>query len=332
LAHAGANYVNISHPGILREELDHGRYSLEYDALKNLLQLVQCAGQEGLYVVVAYRSGPERQEKIFTEQHPQSKVFIDEEAQNAWIEMWTKTAEALKDSPYVVGYDLMVEPDTRGRPERWNVLAKRLITAIRAKDGQTPILVEGADGGDSEALLKLNVRDFDPQNNLRLVFCLHSYEPYEYAQQTEGDWEYECPSLKDKKGKPGHSKYVSYSPERKERLRTIYVAVSGWRDNQNAVVAVNEFGVIRWAGGWTGSNRDGHATPDADKFIADELDILERLGLSHAIWKWDPQECQGDDDYNFLHGQLFSSHQNIASQLRENIMTNWQKNEYRPSI
>lgn len=330
LAHAGANYLNASHPGILSEKPNHGRYNLEDDALKNLLQLVDCAGKAGMFVVVSYRTGPRRQEEIFEGHHNPSRVFTDEGAQAAWIEMWTRTAEALKDNPYVVGYDLMVEPDTGGHPERWNALAKRLISAIRAKDSRTPILLQGADGGDLESLLKLNARDFDPQDNQRVVFCLHQYQPNDYAQQTEGKWEYECSSLKDKKGKPDPSKYVAYSPQGKEELNSVYAAVSRWRDAQRALIAVNEFGVVRWAGGWTGNKRDGYAKPDADRFINDELNILEGLGVSHAIWKWDPTECQGDDDYNFLHGQLFSSHRNTPSQLREVIITNWRKNEFRP--
>jgi hypothetical protein len=329
LAHAGANYLNISHPGILREKRERGQYSLEEAALKNLRQLVKCAGEAGLFVVIAYRTGPERREEIFNGDQEPSKVFVDVQAQDGWVEMWVKTAEALKDSFNVVGYDLMVEPDTGGRPERWNALAKRLIAAIRAKDSLTPILLEGADGGDLESLLKMNARDFDPKGNLRLVFSLHQYEPYDYSQQTEGKWEYKCPSLEDRNGKPKPSEYISYSPQRKERLKSIYAAFSEWRNKQNAVVAVNEFGVVRWAGGWGGDQRSDQAMPDAHEFIRDQLELLEALGINHAIWKWDPTTCEGDDDFNFLHGQLFSSHKDTPSQLRQKIITNWQKNALR---
>jgi hypothetical protein len=283
-----------------------------------------------MFVVIAYRTGPERQEKIFEGNHDPSKVFTNDRAQNAWIEMWRMTAELLKDNASVAGYDLMVEPDTGGHPERWNELAKRIIKAIREKDLETPILLEGADGGDLESMLKLKARDFDAKGDQRIVFSLHQYQPYDYSQQTEGKWEYDCPSLRNKKGSPDPSNYVPYSLERNEVLRNIYLALARWRTEQGALVAVTEFGAIRWAGGWLGDKRRGHPVPDADKFISDQLDLVEKLGMNHAIWKWDPDTCQGDDDYNFLHGQTFSSHTESPSPLRTIITTSWQRNSLRP--
>lgn len=333
LARLGANYLNISHPGILSEERDHGQYRLEEEALANLLKLVKCAGQEGMFVVVAYRTGPERKEEIFEEDHhAPSKVFEDERAKTAWVEMWTKTVEELKDLPYVVGYDLMVEPDTGGHPERWRELAKSIIKKIREHDQKTPILLEGADGGDLEALLNSSVKEFDANTDQRLVFCVHQYQPDKYSQQTEGKWHYKCPSLKNKKGTPDPSHYVPYSAQMNEMLKEVYAAVVRWRNEQKVPVAINEFGVVRWAGAWSGNKRTGHPVPDADRFISDQLELLESIGVSHAIWKWDPATCEGDDDYNFMHGQIFSSHRDAPSKLGQNIISNWQKNNLRPAF
>jgi len=326
LSSLGANYVNISHPGILSEKPKHGQYVLEQAAVQNLIELVRCATQQNMFIVVAYRTGPERKEEIFDGHHRPSNVFTNELAQAAWVEMWARTAQILHDYPFVVGYDLMVEPDTGRHVEQWNDLAKRIIRAIRERDPDTPILIEAADGGDLESLLKVKVRDFDPAGNQRLIFALHQYEPSDYSQQTEGKWEYDCNTLKDKKGSPQSSDFQFYSMERKQALRTAYSILSQWREEQHAVVAVNEFGVVRWAGG----SSAGRQEPDGDQFIGDQLGFLESLDISHAIWKWDPIECQGDDDYDFLHGQIFSSHADVSSELRRKILDNWQKNVVRP--
>jgi len=191
--------------------------------------------------------------------------------------------------------------------------------------------LEGADGGDIEALLKLNVREFDPNGDQNLVFSVHQYQPDDYSQQTEGKWDYECP-LKDEEKSPDPSDYIPYTAQRNETLKSAYATILRWCNEQKVPVAINEFGVVRWAGGWSGNKKTGHPLPDADRFIADQLELLESIGVNHAIWKWDPATCEGDDDFNFMHGQIFSSHRDTPSRLRQNIVTNWQKNNLRPAI
>lgn len=87
------------------------------------------------------------------------RVWIDQEAQDAWVAMWHYTAARYSNHPVVVGYDLMVEPNANeiwldlwdpeefyrsyaGTLYDWNQLFPRLISTIREVDRHTPILVE----------------------------------------------------------------------------------------------------------------------------------------------------------------------------------------------
>jgi hypothetical protein len=64
--------------------------------------------------------------------------------------------------------------------------------------------------------------------------------------------------------------------------------------------------------------------PDADQFMADQLRLIEGLGLNYAVWKWDPAECMGDDDFNFRHAQIFDKHAKEESELSRVIRSHWQ--------
>ena len=63
LAAAGANYVQISHAGIFAETPP---YALDGDAQANLDRVVGMASAAGLYAVIAFRSGPGRNENAIS--------------------------------------------------------------------------------------------------------------------------------------------------------------------------------------------------------------------------------------------------------------------------
>ena len=323
LAARGANYVNISYPGIYNEKPHRHspKYGTEKDVLKGLHDLVTWASAKGLYVVIAFRTGPQSFEMRFDAKNPPpEKLWSDADARREWANMWRETAKEFRGERAVVGYDLMVEPDTGGNKTLWLDLAKTIIGAIREVDSATPILVEPADWGGVDALTALDPLYLDPHGNLHIVYAAHQYVPTAYTQQTEGDWEYDCgPRMKDKKGRPKPEQYVAYSAGYAAELEGVYRRLGAWRDEKKVPVAVNEFGVIRWAGGY----KDGKPAPDAHRFMEDQLKLIEGLGLNYAVWKWDPAECMGDDDYNFRHGQFFEKHTDVDSDLSNVISAHW---------
>ena len=62
LAAWGANYVNVSYPGVFSEKPE---YRFDDGVFQNLVGLIDKAQRAGLFVVVAFRTGPGRNEAVF---------------------------------------------------------------------------------------------------------------------------------------------------------------------------------------------------------------------------------------------------------------------------
>ncbi|UCE17199.1 MAG: cellulase family glycosylhydrolase, partial [Gemmatimonadota bacterium] len=118
LATLGANYVNISHPGLYTETPP---YVLDQDIMNNLDNLLEMIEQVDMFAVISFRTGPGRSDFTFywdgagdwfDESYLNDSMWQSQEAQDAWVAMWRYTAQAYRDHPIVVGYDLMVEPNS----------------------------------------------------------------------------------------------------------------------------------------------------------------------------------------------------------------------------
>ncbi|HID92700.1 MAG TPA: hypothetical protein EYP60_01270, partial [bacterium (Candidatus Stahlbacteria)] len=208
LAAMGANYVNISHPGLFTEKPP---YTLDQDIQDNLDSLLGMIAKANMFAVISFRTGPGRSEFTFfwdevgdwfDTGYLNDSVWQDQAAQNAWVAMWHYTAERYRDNPIVVGYNLMVEPNSNEvgshalndplniwNPEEfysnyggtlydWNQLYPRITAAIREVDSTTPILVGGMGYSAIEWLPYLQ-----PTGDTRTVYTVHQYEPFVYTHQ-----------------------------------------------------------------------------------------------------------------------------------------------------
>ena len=288
LAAWGANYVNISHPGVFGEG---GDYSFDEAVFQNLQQMIERAAQADLFVVVSFRTGPGRKEDIFDDDDPRpSRVWKSKPAQAAWVEMWRETARRLKDRLNVVGYDLMVEPETT-KHGVWNRLARQITEAIREVDARTPILVGAADWDTVDSLdgLELN-------GDARTVYTVHQYEPYAYSHQ-EG-------------------RRAGYDPAEVEAL---YRRIADFKNQNHVPVAINEFGVERFA-------------PNASDYVAQQMRLIEAMGANHALWLWETSFPLDYDEFNFRRGPDARNHHDVpTSALIEAIKADWAANAVRPS-
>ena len=118
LAAWSANFVNISHPGLFTESPP---YVLDLDVQNNLDSLVAMIARAHMYAVISCRTGPGRSEFTFLwdevgdwfdDSYLNDNVWQNQEAQDAWADMWQYTAQRYRNNPTVVGYDLMVEPNS----------------------------------------------------------------------------------------------------------------------------------------------------------------------------------------------------------------------------
>jgi hypothetical protein len=208
LAAMGANYVNVSHPGLFEEKLP---FSLDPDMQASLDNLLSMVAEADMFAVVSFRTGPGRSEFTFLWEevgdwfdasYLNDSVWRDQTAQDAWLEMWQYTARRYGQNPIVVGYDLMVEPNSNevgshalddaldiwdpeefseeygGTLYDWSQLYPRITEAIRQVDAETPILVGSLGYSAVEWLPYLQ-----PTGDPRTVYAVHQYAPFQYTHQ-----------------------------------------------------------------------------------------------------------------------------------------------------
>jgi uncharacterized protein (TIGR01370 family) len=340
LAEPGANYVNISHPGLFSEEPP---FELDQEIQAHLDQLLDMIARADMFAVISFRTGPGRSEFTFfwdevgdwfDEGYINDSLWQDPTAQDAWVEMWRHTAERYRDNPIVVGYDLMVEPNSNdvgsdpindlldiwepdefyaqyaGSLYDWNQLHPRIAAAVRQADPDTPILV-GGNGYSGVAWLPY----LEPTGVERTVYAAHQYEPFLYTHQWWEDIEYSYPGMID----------IDWDGEAeqfgRDQLDELLSALDEFAAEHHSPMAVNEFGVVRWV-------------PGAAEFMDDMIDLLEERGINYALWNWDPgwePWVEEVNAFNFRLGPDPEDTRDVDSELQQVITDHWALNAVRPS-
>lgn len=333
IASLGANYVNLSVPGVFTERPP---YKLDKLVLDNLDALIAMAAKADLFVVISFRTGPGRSD--FTFYRDGAGVWFDPDlliewvwtersAQDAWVDMWRTTAEHYRNSRVVVGYDIMVEPNAdevmldlyfpkdfypkyEGSSYDWNQFYPSIVAAIRDVDKETPILVNPMGWGSVPWLPALK-----PVNAERIVYAVHQYGPFQYTHQKPTD---RCsyPGMYD----------VTWDnvPDRFDKawLYQYLAPILEYRTKTNAPLAVNEFGVVRWA-------------PGAARFLRDEIAFFESAGLNHALWVWEPEYKPWYAWNDFAMFYPFGPDPDnmvwVDNEMMRVIAASWKRNELRPS-
>lgn len=334
LAELGANFINISHPGLFSEAPP---YTVDEGTQANLDRLLDMIAQADMFAVIAFRTGPGRSEFTFhledvgdwfDASYLNDEIWIASEAQEAWAEMWRYTAERYKDNPIVVGYDLMVEPNANevffdewdaqvfqdeygGTTYDWNQLFPRITEAIREVDAETPILVGGMGYSAIEWLPYL-----EPSSDPRTVYTVHQYAPMEYTHQEFNNLEYSYPDAFDTDwdGQP--------DAFNRGWLENLLSTTSAFSQAHGVPVAVNEFGVVRWV-------------PGAAAYMDNLMDLMEGRGLNHALWAWEVSWAPYAEEvhaFNFRFGEDPSNRTGLnESELLTVIQMHWGRNTVRPS-
>lgn len=331
LAAMGANYVNISHPGLFTEQPP---YTVDPAIQANLDQLLAKIAQADMFAVIAFRTGPGRNEFIFLDEEDpnwlaESRdinfVWTSAAAQDAWVNMWRYTAQRYRNNPVVAGYDLMVEPnsnvllniwdpaefypDYANSLYNWNQLYPRITAAIRQVDPNTPILIGGMSYSAVTWLPYLK-----PTGDPYTVYTVHNYEPFVYTHQYP-------PGLVYPGSFDGNGDSVIDSIN-KSWLNSLLSPIDTFKNTYHVPVAVNEYGLMRWEVG-------------ASQYMADMMALLEQRGLNHAWWLWAPSDERFTEYTHYFNPRLGPSPANrdevATSLLLEVIRQNWQLNILRPS-
>jgi cysteinyl-tRNA synthetase len=334
LAALGANYVNVSHPGLFSESPP---YALDQDVQGNLDNLLTMIARADMFAVISFRTGPGRSEfsvccledvgDWYTEEYLDDSVWQDGKAQDGWVAMWRYAAERYRDNPIVVGYDLMVEPNANevwldlwdaeafydeygGTLYDWNQLYPRITAAIREVDGETPILIGGLGYSSVEWMEYLQ-----PTGDPCTVYTAHQYAPHVYTHQWWKDVSYGYPDTFDTDWDGVEDAFD------RAWLEGLLAKVDGFSNAHGVPVAINEFGVARWA-------------PGAAQFMDDQIDLFEQRGWNYALWAWEPSWEPWAEEvtaFNFRLGPDPRSQEAITNDLMDVIVAYWDRNTVRPS-
>jgi cysteinyl-tRNA synthetase len=336
LAALGANVVNISHPGLFTEEPP---YTLDPEIQANLDNVLELIARSDMFAVIAFRTGPGRSEFTFfygedndwfDASYYNDTVWQDQAAQDAWGAMWRYTAERYRDNPIVVGYDLMVEPNSNeviydlwdpeafheqygGTLADWNQFHPRITAAIREVDTETPILVGGMGYSAVDWLPYV-----EPSDDPRTVYTVHQYAPFDYTHQEPGflgNFDFSYPGEMD----------LDWDGEEdvfdQDWMENLLTTADDFAVEHNVPVAVNEFGVVRWV-------------PGAAAFMRDQMDLLEERGMNYALWEWQTSWEPFAEEvtaFNFRYGSDPDSRREVESELMDVIIDHWHRNTIRPS-
>lgn len=202
LAETGATWIRLTFSkwqGQGRDFLigDADHYDgLVAEDLAILRQALDAAEAEGIKVVVTPLSLPGRRWSQQNGGKYDERLWSDAEYQAQAVQFWADLAAALKDHPAVAGYNILNEP----APEKAAGLAEngttqalqdwqaaqagglrdlptfygQVITAIRAVDPVTPIMVDGGWFANPRSLAAWPA----PLADDKVLYAFHMYEPY----------------------------------------------------------------------------------------------------------------------------------------------------------
>jgi cysteinyl-tRNA synthetase len=317
-----ANLVNASYPGLFSVEPP---YEIDPFALAHLDNLIAWAEEADIFVVIHFRTGPGRSESaIHMEPGAITNVWTDPEAQVAFIEMWRFTAERYKNSPVVVGYDLMVEPlanliadpefeldaseyqaAVEGTLMDWNALAEKITSEIRSVDTETPIIVSSLGWADPEWFEVL-----EPTGDGKTIYSFHAYEPGEYTHQEADEIRYSYPDVIRDSGDT-----FEFNLQALEEHMSVVV---DFATRHNVPIYVGEFGAMRWV-------------PNGGIFLRDEIEIFEKNGWNYAYYVWRGDEPDFDG-FNLEYGSDPDQHTAVIDNPLISLITSrWRENIDFPS-
>lgn len=112
--------------------------------------------------------------------HHDDALIRDPDANEArFLSGWEQLARRYAARPDSVRFELLNEPRERLTASRWNALAARAVTVVRAADPDRTIVVDAGDWASARALAELEL----PRGARRVVASFHMYSPLLFTHQ-----------------------------------------------------------------------------------------------------------------------------------------------------
>ena len=195
------------------------------------------------------------------------------------IALWEYIAKNFGNHPWLLGYDLLNEPNTKDEIDFWYTTAlPQLIKRVRAIDRNTYVIVETAPWALPDQAFPPSLT---PVKDPKTIYSFHFYYPHSYTHQ--GLYTYKGAKFEHRRY-PGMLRLFESSAPMlwdKAALEDSMKGAIEFQKKYGVKIFVGEFGVIRWA-------------PGAAQWLSDVIDIFEKHHFSwtyhcYGYWNgWNP--------------------------------------------
>ena len=264
--------------------------------LAKLKKILDDAHKNNIKVILTMLNLPGHRWRQLNGDRDDNRLWRDEKYQQQAIQFWQDLATALRHHPAIAAYNFLNEPhpeimlgyedftmhDFRkfadkvaGTPADLSRFYQKMVTAVRAVDATTPIILDVGLYADPRAFTY-----FKPVQGAHILYAFHMYEPYDYTNKPRNNGKYRYP------GKMIIGKNKKIIDMNKEKLAAIYFApVIAWQQQYQVPasrIIAAEFG--------------GHRmTPGLEQYFRDLLSIFQQQKWHWAFYSFREDTWDGMD-------------------------------------
>lgn len=232
-------------------------YRLDPDFLAHVDHIVDRALADRLNIIVDFQA----YRQIYGEPpDPHESAVEPDQVEERFVSLWSQLADHFHDRPKQVLFELLNEPHGALTPERWNLLLRRSLSAVRAQDPRRMVVIGPADANIAQDLVKLDLPD-DPA----LIVTIHDYQPFDFTHQGASWVEHPLPVG-----------VTCCDPGQIARLLFQLDMAAAWGKQHHRPIYLGEFGSI-----------DRADMESRVLFTRAMRDAAERRGMSWAYWEYD---------------------------------------------
>jgi endoglucanase len=162
-------------------EVDAAPYEYQESGFAWLDQNIAWAKASGIRLVLSLASTPGTAQ--WQTPCDGNSVWDVPEYQERTIALWQALARRYADEPVIAGYDPLAFPITSGPKEQWQVLATRLVSAIRAVDRQHIVVIDASEGAFCQYAASLSAADLFRVPDPNVLYAFETDYPWDYIAQ-----------------------------------------------------------------------------------------------------------------------------------------------------
>ncbi|MBN1522550.1 MAG: cellulase family glycosylhydrolase [Candidatus Aureabacteria bacterium] len=263
--------------------------SVDEKAVKKLKKTVDVIGSSRLHVILDMHAAPGSQNSDWhSDSDGRARFWESRRRQKQFLDLWKALSETFRHHPWVIGYDLMNEPNNKDHKKIFSALEKALLV-IRQGGDRKILFLEGNNWSQEISFLAPFARLFE-----NVMISVHCYEPVLFAFNIVCGLTY-----------PG---LINGRKWNKMTLKKHYQKHAEFARKNKAAIFVGEFGI---------SSRCPRCHAEL-RLIDDVLDIFDDFG-----WHWTYWTYKSVAGMNYPDG-LFQLNQNPFWLCRLHHIQSWE--------